>query len=77
MNQTTSAPEATEFEELPQVPVWAVGADAQHTGPSGMGPGVDRPGSEPGREEDAKEVAGSGRNGEGEGLPGSLPTPTA
>lgn len=29
---------------LPVVPAWAVGADAEHTGPSGMGPGTDRPG---------------------------------
>jgi hypothetical protein len=63
MSQTKPDPDAGDFQELPRVPVWAVGADAQHGGPSGMGPGTDRPGLGP-DDEEAEKVEGSGRNDE-------------
>ena len=51
--------EYSERPDFPPAPAWAVGADREHTGPSGMGPGEDQPGF--GQEidvEDAEGVAG-------------------
>lgn len=42
--------------DFPPAPAWAVGADAEHTGPSGMGPGQDQPGF--GQEIDEEDAAG-------------------
>lgn len=48
-----------ERSEFPPGPAWAVGADREHRGPSGMGPGTDRPGfGEEVDPEDAEGVAG-------------------
>lgn len=49
--------DGTEFP--PPGPAWAVGADGEHQGTSGMGPGEDRPGfGEEVDPEDAEGVAG-------------------
>ncbi|MCC2672464.1 MAG: hypothetical protein K0Q72_4936 [Armatimonadetes bacterium] len=49
-------PPAQPETEFPKAPAWAVGADAEHTGPSGMGPGEDQPGF--GQEVDEEDAAG-------------------
>lgn len=41
---------------FPHGPAWAVGADREHRGPSGMGPGEDQPGF--GQEIDEEDAAG-------------------
>lgn len=41
---------------FPPAPAWAVGADREHQGPSGMGPGEDQPGF--GQEIDLEDAEG-------------------
>ena len=45
-----------EEQEYPKGPAWTVGADREHTGPSGMGPGQDQPGF--GQEVDEEDAVG-------------------
>ncbi|HEU4754861.1 MAG TPA: hypothetical protein VFU47_17260 [Armatimonadota bacterium] len=48
-----------EAHQFPPAPAWAVGADREHRGPSGLGPGEDRPGfGQEVDEEDAQGVTG-------------------
>jgi hypothetical protein len=56
MSQPKSDTNVADQAEFPPAPAWAVGADAAHTGPSGMGPGTDRPGF--GQEIDEDDAAG-------------------
>jgi len=56
MSQPKRNPDSTDSPEFPPAPAWAVGADAEHTGPSGIGPGADRPGF--GQEIDEEDAAG-------------------
>lgn len=61
--------------KFPTAPAWAVGADAEHTGPSGMGPGTDRPGfgqEVTEQEADEQEAVSITGNSAGDGA-GSLP----
>lgn len=56
MSEREPASKPHERIEYPPAPAWAVGADAEHTGPSGMGPGTDQPGF--GQEIDEEDAAG-------------------
>lgn len=56
MSETKPTSKPREPIEYPPAPAWAVGADAEHTGPSGMGPGKDQPGF--GQEVDEEDAAG-------------------
>jgi len=56
MNQPKQNIDAIDEDRFPTAPAWAVGADAQHTGPSGIGPGKDHPGF--GQEIDEEDAAG-------------------
>lgn len=56
MNHPRPDIDSADQDRFPTAPAWAVGADAEHTGPSGIGPGKDHPGF--GQEIDEEDAAG-------------------
>lgn len=53
---TDESPAADRTPVFPPGPAWAVGADREHRGPSGIGPGEDQPGF--GQEIDEEDATG-------------------